>query len=140
MAALGLSYRIYFPDQGLNPGPLHGKRGVLAIGPPGKSEDSSLQGDPFLAPRKALQIPKASTISPPPPDPIALSPSSVPSSWRPSCPGRKHPFFSLPSVAHTHPVCPLHSCLPRQPTFPLSPSVTAAPLQARLSLTLHFLN
>ena len=31
---------IYFPYQGMNPGPLHWKRGVLATGPPEKSLDS----------------------------------------------------------------------------------------------------
>ena len=35
-AARGIS----FPDQGLNPGPLHWEREVLATGPPGKSEIS----------------------------------------------------------------------------------------------------
>ena len=34
---------IYFPDQGLNLGPLHWERGTLATGPPGKSwEEKSL--------------------------------------------------------------------------------------------------
>ena len=28
---------IWFPDQGLNPGPLHWELGVLSTGPPGKS-------------------------------------------------------------------------------------------------------
>ena len=32
--------RIYFPYQGMNPGPLHWKRRVLASGPPEKSLDS----------------------------------------------------------------------------------------------------
>ena len=31
---------IYFSDQGLNSDPLHWERGVLAIGPPGKSHVS----------------------------------------------------------------------------------------------------
>ena len=30
-------YRVQFPDQGLNPGPLNWERGVLATGSPGKS-------------------------------------------------------------------------------------------------------
>ena len=30
---------ILFPDQGSNPGPLHWEHGVLATGPPGKSQD-----------------------------------------------------------------------------------------------------
>ena len=47
LAALGISCLvrdllvvacgIYFPDQGLNLGPLHWKHGVLTAGPPGKS-------------------------------------------------------------------------------------------------------
>ena len=32
--------RIWFPDQGSNPGPLHWEHGVLATGPPGKSLDA----------------------------------------------------------------------------------------------------
>ena len=35
LAAAG---RIQFPDQGVNPGPLHWEQGVLAIGPPKKSQ------------------------------------------------------------------------------------------------------
>ena len=31
---------IYFPDQGLNPGPRHWELVVLATGPPGKSQTS----------------------------------------------------------------------------------------------------
>ena len=31
---------IKFPDQGSNPGPLHGEHGVLTSGPPGKSFNS----------------------------------------------------------------------------------------------------
>ena len=31
------AYGIWFPDQGLNLGPLHWEPGVLATGPPGKS-------------------------------------------------------------------------------------------------------
>ena len=34
---LGVAHGILFPDQGLNPGPLHWELGVLATGPPGKS-------------------------------------------------------------------------------------------------------
>ena len=34
---LSCERRIWFPDQGLNPGPLHWERWVLATGPPGKS-------------------------------------------------------------------------------------------------------
>ena len=32
----------HFPDQGLNPGPLHWERDVLATGPPGRSRDWGL--------------------------------------------------------------------------------------------------
>ena len=31
-------YEIYFPEQRANPGPLHWGSGVLATGPPGKSQ------------------------------------------------------------------------------------------------------
>ena len=34
---------IYFPNQGLNLGSLHWERGVLAIGPPGKSPDTAFK-------------------------------------------------------------------------------------------------
>jgi len=34
---LVVSCGVQFPDQGLNPGPLHEECGILATGPPGKS-------------------------------------------------------------------------------------------------------
>ena len=34
---LVVACRIYFPKQGLNPGPLHWEGGIVATGPPGKS-------------------------------------------------------------------------------------------------------
>ena len=39
MGTLSSACGIQFPDQALNPGPLHWERGVLATGPPGKSQD-----------------------------------------------------------------------------------------------------
>ena len=38
LQVLVVAYRIQFPDQGLNLGPLHWEPGVLATGPPGKSQ------------------------------------------------------------------------------------------------------
>ena len=34
-----VAYGIKFPDQGSKPGPLHWEHGVLATGPPGKSQE-----------------------------------------------------------------------------------------------------
>ena len=42
------AYRIYFPDQGFNSGPLHWEHGVSAPGPPGKSLDGPFRSLPFV--------------------------------------------------------------------------------------------
>ena len=117
MAALDLSYGIYFPDQGWNPGPLQGKRGVLATGPPGKSVDSSLQGDPVLAPRKAFKIPKASTISHPPQAPIPCPPLLSPPPGGPAAQaGNTLSSLSLLSLTHTLSVPYTADCLDNPPS------------------------
>ena len=36
--SLAVACRVWFPDQGLNPDPLHWERGVLTIRPSGKSQ------------------------------------------------------------------------------------------------------
>ena len=44
----------YFPDQGLNPRPLHWKHGVLTTGPPGKSQTPLIQWQLSLGKKSIL--------------------------------------------------------------------------------------
>ena len=45
MGSLVAACRIWFPEQGLDLGPLHWKRGFLATGPPGKSQPLLLDAE-----------------------------------------------------------------------------------------------
>ena len=55
MLVLVATFRIRFPDQGLNPCPLHWEVRVLATGPPGKSRAWGLIGKKMQGSRTADQ-------------------------------------------------------------------------------------
>ena len=128
MAALDLSYGIYFPDQGWNPGPLQGKRGVLATGPPGKSVDSSLQGTPFWLLGKRFKFPKPapSLTLPRLRSPVPLF---CPLLLEAQLPRQETPFLLSPFChSHTPRLSPtqLTASTTHPPTVALSPSRSIA--------------
>ena len=54
--ALAAAYRIKFPDQGLNPGPLHWEHRVLAAGSPGKALGPIFYEGSHVRPKQPMAV------------------------------------------------------------------------------------